>query len=297
MIFVKLMGGLGNQMFQYAAARRLSLHRGTEVAFDLSYYDCCPEGDTPRTYELSRFAITAQIASSLEIAEISGVCRHKLQLLLVKIRSLLGLGRFPRNCYHESISGFDSQVLELPDNIYLHGYWHSANYFKDVESVIRSELTVNSEPTGRNKELLPEIASKQSVAIHFRRGDYVSNAKTAAYHGQLDSTYYSRALDIIVERIDSPHFYVFSDEPDWVKNNVTFRFPVTFIEHNSSGQAFEDMRLFSYCRHAIIANSSFSWWGAWLMQNSDKLVISPSRWFAKSVPEPNDLIPAGWIRI
>ena len=297
MIIVKLMGGLGNQMFQYAAARRLALRHGTEVAFDGSYFEACPVGDTVREYALHHFSIAARFATPREIAETSGLCNGIWTKTLLEMRRVTGLTRYSNNLFREPQSGFCPEVLGLPDNVYLAGYWHSERYFADVGATIRQELTVRSALAGRNQELAARLASSESVFMHFRRGDYVESAKTAAFHGVLPLGYYQQALDTLRARVSHPRLFIFTDDPQWVRQHVAFSVPFEVVDHNPPRHGYEDLRLMSLCRHAIIANSSFSWGGAWLMQNPDKIVIAPRQWFAEASMNPTELTPPGWMRI
>lgn len=295
MIIVKLMGGLGNQMFQYAAARRLALQHGAAVAFDGSYFEACPAGDTLRKYELHHLAVVARFATPLEIAELSGTCRSRPQRLLIGVRRAAGLACHA-HVFREPRARFCPEVLDLPDNVYLCGFWHSERYFADVAGEICEELKVRTELQGINREMAERICSTESVAVHFRRGDYVDSAKTAAYHGVLPLAYYHRALDHLRARgVVNPRLFVFSDDSRWVRDHVDFPLPVEFVDHNPHEVSYEDLRLMTLCRHAIVANSSFSWWGAWLNRKPDKIVVAPRRWLIHDTMP--DLIPPGWVRV
>lgn len=297
MIIVRLMGGLGNQMFQYAAARRLALRHGAEVAFDLSAFDEAPSGDTPRKFELHHLSVSARLATPLETAEMSGAYRSALQKAHSWLRRVTGQKCYSRNVFVERDSSFCSEVLNLPDNVYLRGYWQSEKYFQDVTKSLRDELMVRNDPSGRNRELLSRISATQSVAVHFRRGDYANNPETSAYHGTPSPEYYRQAISFLCERVENPFLYVFSDEPEWVKQNMAFSVPAEIVDHNPPEMGYEDLRLMSSCKHAIIANSSFSWWGAWLIRNPDKLVIAPHRWLNRAEDSISDRLPPGWLQV
>lgn len=296
MIIVKLMGGLGNQMFQYAAARSLAQRHNTEVAMDCSFLANPPPGDTPRQYFLDSLAVKQRFASVHEIAEIGGLYRSVSQKVLLRIRRLACIAK-SENIFREKGLNFCPEFLGLPDNVYLDGFWQSERYFADIAEIIRKEFAVSDEPRGRNLELAGRIKSTEGVSVHFRRGDYLNSAKTAAYHGLPGIDYYHRALDKIREYVSDPKLFVFSDEPDWVRQNIEFPVPFEIVDHNPPERGVEDLRLMSCCRHAIIANSSFSWWGAWLITNPQKMVVAPSRWFAAAENDPVDLIPDSWIRV
>jgi hypothetical protein len=198
--------------------------------------------------------------------------------------------------YRERWFHFDPEVRALPDNVYLEGYWHSERYFVEHSANIRKELTVTAELMGRNRELADKLSVVNSVSVHVRRGDYVHNPTTNAYHGVCAPEYYHRAAEVIASSVVDPLFVVFSDEPGWAVQHLKFRFPVCHVTDNGE-TPHEDLRLMSLCKHHIIANSSFSWWGAWLSANPDKIVIAPERWFNNPTINTVDLTPVGWHRI
>jgi hypothetical protein len=292
MIIVKLMGGLGNQMFQYAAARSLAWKHGTSLKMDLTFLESDQEGNTLRIFELDNFCISAGIASSWEIALLSGRSSTKLRSAAASI--LHKLAGF--TLYGEKWFQFDPIVLRLPDNVYLEGYWQSERYFADNKEIIRKEFTLKTPLEGLNQNVAEEILAVNAVSLHVRRGDYVSDKKISEQHGVCDLEYYRRAIDRVVQTLKDPCFFVFSDDPEWVADNIKLRQPVRYISHNGS-MAHEDLRLMSMCKHHVIANSSFSWWGAWLSTCHEKLVISPNKWFNSYNLNTKDLIPKAWIRL
>jgi Glycosyl transferase family 11 len=293
MIIVKLNGGMGNQMFQYAAGRRLAHVHNTDLKLDLGWFHDIPQNETPRKYELAAFNVSATAASAGEIA------RFRETALSVRLRRILpiSLPFFKRRHIYEAHFHFDADILNLPDNVYLEGYWQCPGFFADIKDVVRKEFTVRTEAVAENQQMAEEIAQRESVSIHVRRGDYVSNSVTRAGFGICPPQYYRAATEIIAARTGRPHFFVFSDDPRWVKENLSFVSPATFVDLNGPDKAYEDMRLMSLCKHHIIANSSFSWWGAWLSNNPDKIVIAPRQWFRNSETKTDDLLPKEWIRI
>lgn len=296
MIIAKLMGGLGNQMFQYAAARRLALKHGTEVVLDASYFSHCPPVDTPRQFELGNLSVRKRFATPLEAAEMSGLCNSVLLNVRIKLRRFLGTG-IKSKLYREAPGNFCHEALDLPDNVYLLGYWQSERYFQGISAILREEFKVNSPLEGINKDFAAKISATEAVAVHFRRGDYISSVKTAAVHCNLTESYYDHAVKELCQTVDNPHLYVFSDDPAWVRKSISFPVPATIVDHNSPDQCHEDLRLMTLCRHAIIANSSFSWWGAWLIDNPSKVVIAPQRWFSDQGMQSKDLIPPDWLQV
>jgi hypothetical protein len=165
-----------------------------------------------------------------------------------------------------------------------------------VASTIRTDFAFRQPLTGLNVEIAQEIAVVNSVSLHIRRGDYASNPKTLSTHGTCSLAYYKEAIRKIIERVESPHLFVFSDDIDWARDNLNIDLPIRYVDHNRDSESFNDMRLMSLCRHHIIANSSFSWWGAWLNPHEDKIVVAPNNWFANS-NNTKDLLPTGWFAL
>jgi hypothetical protein len=205
---------------------------------------------------------------------------------------------FPRPWVHarEKHFQFDPQFLIFPDDVYLDGYWQSDLYFKDIRNILLSELQPIAKPGKENQALLEKMEEENSVALHIRRGDYLSNPLAAKHHGVCPLHYYQEAIQIIVSKVQNPHFYVFSDDLEWAKKNLDLQFPVIFVGNNKGDQAFQDLRLISNCKHQIIANSSFSWWGAWLNLNPDRIVIAPKKWFLVD-KDTSTLFPSDWLII
>ena len=193
---------------------------------------------------------------------------------------------------------FDPDVLRTTRrNIYLQGYWQSEKYFRDIRPMLQRDLTVKTEPDAANAAMAGRIRRVESVSLHVRRGDYVSNEVTTRVHGVMDPDYYRRAAEDLGARVRQPHFFVFSDEPQWAREHLELGHPTTVVDLNGPDRSCEDLRLMRLCRHHIIANSSFSWWGAWLSDGPDPVVIAPKRWFRESEHDTRDLIPDRWRRL
>jgi len=292
MVVVKLMGGLGNQMFQYAAGRRLSHFNGTSLKFDLSWFQENNPECSARNFSLKALNISGEIATAKEVK------KYKNKDLFVWPNFIYNIFKLSRRMYvSEKEFSFDPQVLELSGNIYLDGYWQSEKYFKDIDSIIRDDFSVKDGLNVKDKESADAITKTNSVSIHIRRGDYLSNAATNQYHGACTLDYYRRAVEKISSQIPQPHFFVFSDDHKWTKENLKVDFPLAFIEHNGPDKAYNDLRLMTLCKHNIIANSSLSWWGAWLNKNPEKVIISPLKWFNVASINTEDLIPESWLKI
>ena len=282
MVISTLIGGLGNQMFQYAAGRALALRHGTVVRLDLGWLENPPAQLTPRRYELDCFRLEAELASVYP------------RTTRERIRELLG--RSPR-VWREEMFRFDPRVLELPDNVRLIGYWVSERYFADHAAQIREDFRFRDPPDERNAALAEQIrGSPTAVSIHVRRGDYVADERSAAFHGVLPSDYYVAAARRIQRVVGKPTFYVFSDDLDWCRSNLALGAPTVHVDHNQ-GRGWEDLRLMTLCAHHVIANSSFSWWGAWLGARPDKIVVAPKRWIAEESLDTSHVPPPEWITV
>ncbi len=277
MIYTRFHGRTGNQMFQYAAARALALSRGVQVVLDDRLAIDRGERSITRIFDLP--VTTGPMPPS----------KHDRKLAYYLWRYL---GRSP--LYHrEKGLGFNPAFFDLPDDSYLHGYWQSEKYFGPHADQIRADFAMPV-ASGRNAELAAEIAETLSVSLHVRRGDYVA----LSTHGVCDQAYYDAALAQILPKFDQdPVIYVFSDEPDWARDHLALPGRRVVIDHNGEDGDFEDMRLMSLCQNHVIANSSFSWWGAWLDARDDKIVVAPKNWFANSKLANPDILPQEWLRV
>jgi hypothetical protein len=292
MIIIQLIGGLGNQMFQYALGRRLSCMHNVPLKLDIMGF----KNYTLWTYRLDHFAIHADIASVPEIEEVKF---HGRAGVLRTLGNLAGffVPYYRRNIYREPHFSFDFNVLKCRPDVYLEGYWQTEKYFRDIADTIRRDFTVLEDPDPRNQEMADIIRDCEAVSLHVRRGDYVSNPVTNAVHGTCTEDYYRRAIRIIEKKVEKPRFFIFSDDPSWVFEHMDTGHPTTYMNINGPDKDYEDLRLLSLCRHHIIANSSFSWWGAWLCSNPNKTVIAPKKWFNNTKVNTVDLMPESWIRI
>jgi len=290
MVIVRLMGGLGNQMFQYAAGRAVAYRNRTQLKLDLSYFDQNPR----RSYKLHHFNIAESIATPDEVTHFT---RRDLWSRISHLIERYLLPSYKRSVFAERFFHFDPNVLRLRGNVYLIGYWQSEKYFKDIEQIIRQDFTFKHAPDTENQRLAHIIANTNSVSLHIRRGDYISNPVTYQYHGVCSLDYYRAAIETLTQAIGQPHFFVFSDNMAWAQQNLKLDYPVTFVTHNGAERDYEDLRLMSQCKHHIIANSTFSWWGAWLCAYPSKIVIAPKKWFSGANHDTKDLIPESWWRI
>ncbi|WP_375174328.1 alpha-1,2-fucosyltransferase [Pseudooceanicola sp.] len=277
MIYTRFHGRTGNQMFQYAAARALALELGTQVVLDDRLAIARGERSITRIWDLP------VVAGDLPPSKHDRKLAHYLWRYF---------GSSPK--YHrEKGLGFDPAFFSLPDDSYLHGYWQSEKYFGRHADQIRSDFDLPP-ATGRNAELAAQIGEGLSVSLHVRRGDYVA----LSTHGVCDQAYYDAALAALLPRLEAePVIYVFSDEPDWARDHLVLPGQREVIDHNGEGADYEDMRLMSLCNHNIIANSSFSWWGAWLNADPGKIVVGPKDWFANPKLRNPDILPESWLTV
>ena len=287
------MGGLGNQLFQYATGRALSNRLNVPLKFDTTFLlDRSPrENFTYRDFGLCHFNILGKAASEKEINRYTN--KNVINRLFNR-----ALGRNIAVYFYEKSINFNQEFKELPAHTYLEGYWQTEKYFNDIRTLLLEELSFKNAPNGENAKLLESIAQEESVSIHIRRGDFISNVAVNEFHGACNVGYYERAIEMISKYTINPILYFFSDDIDWAKSNFENKHPNSiFISNNANEYSFEDLRLMSICKHNIIANSSFSWWGAWLNNNPAKIVIAPSQWFSKPGIDFSDIVPTNWMKI
>jgi len=290
MVLVQLNGGLGNQLFQYALGRRIAFDRDVELRFETSAFKI-----QSREYKLHQFNVKGSPASTNEIKRF---IRREQNPWLAMFYQLWNAKKpyYQRIIVDEQAVPFDENILKTSRNVFLRGYWQSEKYFKAIESILREDLTLKAPPSGLNHGLAEQIRSCNAVSLHIRRGDYITNSATNQTHGALSIEYYQTAASFILRRFSDATFFVFSDDIPWGKENLNIKSPKIFVNHNTEKTDYEDLRLMSLCQHHIVANSSFSWWGAWLNPNKKKMVIAPKKWYSISV-DTKDLIPEDWILV
>lgn len=286
MIVSRLIGGLGNQMFQYAAGRALALRRGVPFRIDRRAFA------DYQTHAFGLDCFRAELSDAPADQLPGAVKESRINRLL---RPLL---RTPMRVYAEKAFTFDPEVLSLPDGTYLDGYWQTEQYFADQADAVRADFTVRHAPSAENARWLERIAASNSISLHVRRGDYVTNPSAAAVHGTCDLDYYRRAVEHVRQASGAdPVVFVFSDDPDWVAANLQLPYAMHLVRDNDASTNYEDLRLMTACRHHVIANSSFSWWGAWLDPRPDAITVAPQRWFAAGTPDARDLVPQRWVKL
>jgi hypothetical protein len=278
LIISTLSGGLGNQMFQYAVGRALALRRGSELELDVGWLQ--PASFVSRfTYELGIFHVDVGLTNAY---------RHRRR---ERLREVLGLA--PPAYVYKPLT-FDQKSLELPGYVRLVGYWQNEKYFADCADVIRSDFEFRDPLDASDSVIAAQIETSTAVAVHVRRGDNVSNPASTRFHGVLPLEYYRSASERIRSSVSELHFFVFSDDPEWCHANLELGGPTTFVDHNQDNAA-DDLRLMTLCQHHIIANSTYSWWGAWLSRGEDKIVIAPKKFVAADVR--HDVVPEHWVTL
>ena len=292
MIITHLMGGLGNQMFQYAFGRYLAIKNNTELKLDTSFLEntAYKPDFTFRNFELGVFDIKAELANEKELEKFR---KPKNFFRKLVFKSACKLHNRKIIQYEEL--PFKESIKKLRANIFIKGYWQSEKYFKEIEEVLQDDFKIVKDPPATQQVLLNDIVNSNSVSIHVRRGDYVTNPINNKLLGTCSIEYYEAAIKYIGNVVKDPAFYIFSDDLDWVKDNIRLYYPHTFVEGKPHA-AYEDLRLMRACKNNIIANSSFSWWGAWLNTNKEKHVIAPSVWFVSGY-DTRDVVPKNWIRL
>lgn len=264
-------GGLGNQMFQYAAARALALRSGAEVRLDLSFY----RRRRHRQFELSAFPIVATEAAHAGVWARIG-------------------GSRPAPRYREPGHRFDPTLLELAVPVVLEGYFQSARYFEGSAETIRRELAPSAAEDSESLAIAQAMRDANSAALHVRRGDYVSNARANATHGTCSVDYYRRAMEQLP---GNGTVFVFSDDIDWARANLPDVRRLVFVGKIAPRSGLADLWLMTLAQHHIVANSSFSWWGAWLAEPGRGTTFAPARWFADTALDDTDMVPSEWVRV
>lgn len=283
MIIVKINAGLGNQMFQYALGRRLSLDWQDELKFDLSWFNNIKKGDIPRMLEIDKFNISLKEATSAEIANLT---LGLIKKIIKKIK-----GRLNRNYFYR----FYPSLLKKRKTIYLDGYFQSYKYFDSIKEVLLSDFSLKNGFSLEGQKIKEDIElAKEAVALHIRRGDYATIRKD--YNGLCGLAYYEQAINEILKKHSKIKLFIFSDDIAWAKNNLKFNLPMVFVSRPSLNDA-EELMLISLCQHQIIANSTFSWWAAWLNKNPQKIIIAPKLWLAAADIDTSDLLPPDWLQI
>lgn len=284
-ILVKLDGRMANQMFQWAFARSLAVKTGCNIFFD----------DSKETPKLGHFR------ASREMVMVDKPLWNRILRKIIPFRNLrnevtqLKFKNYP-HITEEIFCKFQPELLQTEAPAHISGFFQTEKYFKDIRKTLIRDFKLIEKLNEDNKKILDQIQSTEAISVHFRRGDYLK-ARVANVFGACCEEYYQKGIDEIASKIDkTPTIFVFSDDINWVKENIKFKYDTVYVNINSGKQGYFDLELMKKCKHNIIANSSFSWWGAWLNENPDKIVIAPKIWL-KTLDNDYDIIPTDWIRL
>lgn len=279
-------------MFQYAMGRSVSIQKNTPLYLDTSDFS---NYRLHNGFELHRvFDADMNIAHKETLKTVLGWRYPSLVRRLLSRKSMSHM-RGSR-LVHEPNFEYWNGIELVSDNCYLSGYWQSERYFKTAANVIRKDFIFKRPLEGKNIQIAKLIRKVNAVSLHVRRGDYISNPGNSKVYDMCSLDYYNRAIKYIKDRVVDSHLFIFSDDIDWVRLNLKVDLPCVHVVHNEGEESYNDMHLMSLCQHHIIANSSFSWWGAWLNPRNDKIVVAPKKWFAKRV-NTVDLLPNNWVRL
>ncbi len=290
MIITRIDGGLGNQLFQWAYGLYLAERHGTELLMDVSSYASGP----PHGYLLKHYGVTAQTAGPEMLRRVPRRYRPDASW---QLRDLVPAGTLPGSNLRrqkESPFGFHPRHLSVGDHSYLVGYWQSEQFFPGLRTRLLRELQLNKPLSDRSRRVAEEMLGTQSVAIHVRRGDYVNNAAAAQIYCHLELDYYRRAVEQWAQRRTGVKVFVFSNDIPWCQHNLQLPWPTQYVDHNSAATAHEDLELLRQANCCVIANSTFSWWGAWLNERPNKVVYAPPQWFQPQTFDGSAILPREW---
>lgn len=300
MIIVRLTGGLGNQMFQYAFGNALAIKRGVQLKLDVSLLGENEEvsGLVVRHFDLDVFPLSAEFVTPKEIEDFNGKSNPTV-IDRVKFRLNKTLGRFPL-IIQDGHRYDESQILGIGKEACIAGRWQSELYFKGFESAVREDFSFATfTPNSYSSKVAEEIEKGVSVAVHVRRGDYTTHPVYAKAIGTLDKQYYLDAISYMRNKLsDTLKFFFISDDIEWCKNTFASTQGAVFVEQEKGRMGyFSDLWLLSRCKHSIISNSTFSWWGAWLGEKKDSIVIAPGNWAKDPSYRPQNIIPERWVKL
>lgn len=301
MVIVSIYGGLGNQMFQYAFGRSLATRLDTDLKYDYSFNLRRKDfKQSDIVFLLDIFKLKIEHATIEEIRKFR-VDNKVYRKAYIYLKNLIPSSIIRNKLIYESTYDFHKSILSSDYNYYVSGYWQSEKYFKDIISILKEEFKLQRPADLRNVDITEKIENSESVSVHLRGRDYIANPATKKMHFTCNLSYYERSFYYLTKVLKKNiHFFVFSDDHNWARSFLQTEYPFTIVEGNSWNKgSYEDLRLMSLCKHNIIANSSFSWWGAWLNQNPHKIVVAPQKWFndPKLNIQSADIVPSNWIRL
>lgn len=295
MKIIKLKGGLGNQMFQYAFAKYVEINSGEKSVLDFSAYEELLN-DEIRKPRLLKFNITSDVASCDDI-KCSTLLSHNGNSLSFKYKlKILFEALFNKKYYYEWKRGDFITTSHILKCEYFDGYWQSIEYIEPIKEQVLKEFTPNYELSSKAQKQIKKMQEHNSVFVGIRKGDYTASASARKHFGIITNEYYSKAMELIASKVYNPVFHIFSNDIEWCKQNIDFGgYNVVFRDKEMQTNDFEELMIMSSCKHAIISNSTFNWWGAYLIKNPHKEIVCPLRWF-------NDdtfinIVPEGWTRL
>ena len=285
---IQMMGGIGNQLFQYAIGKRLEIDRKARVRYDLSMY----ANQAERALSIRKYKTDVPELTAMDRATMRVSFGKKFS----KVKSIINplAGGLLWNVLEDRIIGFEPRVMEITGRWYLRGYWQVPAYFDSIRPLILDQFQpVNPIPKS-DQELQKQIADVNAVSVHIRRGDLLTHPIYSKETKVQTADYYQASIRELADRVENPRFFVFSDDPKWCRENICGHDQITYVDNHDGSTDYVDLFLMSRCRHFITANSTFSWWGAWLSSNENKIVIVPTVWKFEMNGPPPGLVPSSW---
>lgn len=300
MKIVKFKGGMGNQMFQYAFLRNLQLcYEIKDVKADFSYFTQC-EKDKIRVPRIMSMNTICDTVTEQELKKML-YCVPSGDVLGIKYRLMVGLqAKLNSRYYFESDRAY-REVDKIVKYDYFDGYWQSWRYLEPIRDVLLKEFSPKGDLSGKSLRMMEKLTKCNSVFVGIRRGDYISDKQSLAHYGDCDFDYYKKAIKLIQEKVVNPVIIFFSNDIEWVKENMNEEtlgcsgIELLYRNEEDIFNDFEELYVMASCKHAIITNSTFNFWGAWLIQNPDKIVVAPKAWFKDN--KPIDIVPDEWIKL
>ena len=291
MIIIRLKGGMGNQMFQYALGLKLADQLNTELQLDLSSLLDRSKGDfVYRNYDLPIFQVESKFIANPTL--LKTIYKTRSSRISKLVRNQVSRNR---NYIKEKHFHFQEKIVMQPiDNTIYEGWFQSPKYFEGIEAKVRQHFTFKNEILPGSQIIFEKIASTNSICLNVRRTDFlkVDNLNITS------RDYFLSAAQAIAEKVSDPHFFIFSDDVDWCREHLKLNFPTQLVDHSHKGFKFSNyMQLMKACKHFIIPNSSFAWWAVWLNENPSKIVVAPKNWFNDPSINTQDLVPPQWLRL
>lgn len=291
-VIVRFQGGLGNQLFQYAFGRAVAARNGARLLFDMDFFDLPPGEHTTRAYGLDAFGLQCARATAVQIAR-ARQRGNAIRAWLHALHPRLALDRSVK----ERAFTFDARVQQVQGDTYFEGYWQSARYFADIAHELRREIRLQLPLPAHLQAIGARIAGGGCISVHVRRGDYISNPYASAHFAPCDAGYYTAAVRMLRADVPEAPVVIFSDDIAWARAHVRAAGEVLHVPAEPADHPAVHLHLMAMCQHQVIANSSYSWWAAWLNQRPGRRVIAPQRWFNDPAMDTRDLIPSDWIRL